>query len=281
MSLVNAFNKSKPMLMAIVNVTPDSFSDGGQLMHQEQLKRQLALCAEQHVDIIDIGGESTRPGAQAVSLDEELSRVLPAIEMARQYTDCYISVDTYKPEVMRQTLALGVDMINDVNALQEGDALSVLSEYPSAAICLMHKQGEAATMQQSPRYDDVVSDVVRFLAERVQVCHQQGIASKRICLDPGFGFGKTLEHNTALFRQLDMLQALGHPVLVGVSRKSMLGALLNDLPVEQRLVPSVVAAVLALAQGAQIIRVHDVIETRQAWQLVEALTPWFLEKGKR
>lgn len=281
MSLVNLLNTAKPLLMAIVNVTPDSFSDGGKLMHEEQLKRQLALCAEQQVDIIDIGGESTRPGAQTVSLDEELSRVLPAIEMARQYTDCYISVDTYKPEVMRQTLALGVDMINDINALQEGDALSVLSEYPSAAICLMHKQGEAATMQQSPSYDDVVSDVVRFLAERVQVCHQQGIASNRICLDPGFGFGKTLEHNTALFRQLDMLQALGHPVLVGVSRKSMLGALLNNLPVEQRLVPSVVAAVLALAQGAQIIRVHDVIETRQAWQLVEALTPWFLEKGKR
>jgi dihydropteroate synthase len=281
MSLVNAFNKFKPMIMAIVNVTPDSFSDGGQLMHQEQLKRQLALCAEQQVDIIDIGGESTRPGAQFVSLDEELSRVLPAIEMARQYTDCYISVDTYKPEVMRQALELGVDMINDVNALQEGDALSILSEYPSAAICLMHKQGEAATMQQSPRYDDVVSDVVRFLAERVQVCHQQGIASNRICLDPGFGFGKTLEHNIALFRQLDMLRALGHPVLVGVSRKSMLGALLNDLPVEQRLLPSVVAAVLALVQGAQIIRVHDVIETRQAWQLVEALTPWFVDKGKR
>ncbi|AEG31405.1 dihydropteroate synthase [Thiomicrospira cyclica] len=281
MSLVNALNAPKPMLMAIVNVTPDSFSDGGQLMHQEQLKRQLALCVEQQVDIIDIGGESTRPGAQAVSLDEELSRVLPAIEMARQYTDCYISVDTYKSEVMRQALSLGVDMINDVNALQEGDALSVLSEHSSAAICLMHKQGESATMQQSPRYDDVVSDVVRFLAERVHACRQQGIASERICLDPGFGFGKTLEHNTALFRDLNKLLALGHPILVGVSRKSMLGALLNDLPVEQRLLPSVVAAVLALAQGARIIRVHDVVETRQAWQLIEALTPWFAEKGKR
>lgn len=278
MSLIKALNTSPPMLMAILNVTPDSFSDGGKLLQQEQLKRQLELCAQQQVDILDIGGESTRPGAQSVDLDEELSRVMPVIELAQRYTDCYISVDTYKPEVMRQALAQGVDMINDVNALQAEDAIAVLSEYPEAAICLMHKQGDIATMQQSPSYNDVVSEVMRFLTERVQACRQQGILPERICLDPGFGFGKTLDHNTQLFRQLKSFHSLGHPLLVGVSRKSMLGALLNDLPVNQRMLPSVVAAVIALSQGAQIIRVHDVVETRQAWQLVASLTPWLEQK---
>jgi dihydropteroate synthase len=280
MSLINALNSSPPMLMAILNVTPDSFSDGGKLLHQEQLKRQLELCAQQQVDILDIGGESTRPGAHPVDLDEELSRVMPVIELAKSYTDCYISVDTYKPEIMRQALALGVDMINDVNALQAEGAIAVLSEYPEAAICLMHKQGDIATMQQSPAYLDVVSDVKNFLIARLQECCQQGIASERICLDPGFGFGKTLEHNCKLFKQLESFHALGRPLLVGVSRKSMLGALLNDLPVNERMLPSVVAAVIALSQGAQIIRVHDVVETRQAWQLVAALTPWLEQKGK-
>ncbi|AHF01430.1 dihydropteroate synthase [Thiomicrospira aerophila AL3] len=280
MSLIKALNSSPPMLMAILNLTPDSFSDGGKLLQQEQLKRQLELCAQQQVDILDIGGESTRPGAHSVGLDEELSRVMPAIELAQRYTDCYISVDTYKPEVMRQALSQGVDMINDVNALQAEGAIAVLSEYPEAAICLMHKQGDIATMQQSPSYNDVVSEVMRFLTERVQACRQEGILPERICLDPGFGFGKTLDHNTQLFRQIKSFHSLGHPLLVGVSRKSMLGALLNDLPVNERMLPSVVAAVIALSQGAQIIRVHDVVETRQAWQLVASLTPWLEQKGK-
>ncbi|SFR48827.1 dihydropteroate synthase [Thiomicrospira sp. ALE5] len=279
MSLIKKLNAPKPMLMAILNVTPDSFSDGGKLLQQDQLKRQLELCASQGVDIIDIGGESTRPGAEPVSLNAELDRVLPAIEMAKEMTSCYISVDTYKPEVMRQSLALGVDMINDVNALQAEGALMALSEYPNAAICLMHKQGEVKTMQQSPSYQDVVSDVYQFLAERMQACDQYGINAERICLDPGFGFGKTLEHNTQLFRRLKELHGLQRPLLVGVSRKSMLGGLLNGLPVEQRMLPSVIAAVIALSQGAHIIRVHDVVETKQAWQLVAALTPWLDQEG--
>jgi len=278
MSLIKALHGDKPLLMAILNITPDSFSDGGRLQNFDQLKRHLDVCASHGVDILDIGGESTRPGAVAVPLEEELGRVLPVIELAKNHTDCYLSLDTYKPEVMQHALDLNVDMINDVNALQAPKALDVLASFPSATVCLMHKQGDIGNMQHAPHYTDVVNEVVGFLRDRVNTCQQKGIALERIVIDPGFGFGKTIEHNVNLFKGLNRFQALGQPLLVGVSRKSMLGTLLDDLAVEQRMVPSVIAAVLALAQGAKIIRVHDVVETSQAIKLVMALTNWFEEK---
>lgn len=278
MSLIKALHGDKPLLMAILNITPDSFSDGGRLQNFDQLKRHLDACASHGVDILDIGGESTRPGAVAVPLEDELGRVLPVIELAKNHTDCYLSLDTYKPEVMQHALDLNVDMINDVNALQAPKALDVLVSFPSAAVCLMHKQGDIGSMQHAPRYTDVVNEVFGFLRDRVNICQQKGIALERIVIDPGFGFGKTIEHNVNLFKGLNRFQALGQPLLVGVSRKSMLGRLLDDLAVEQRTVPSVIAAVLALAEGAKIIRVHDVVETSQAIKLVMALTNWFEEK---
>ncbi|MDG6778337.1 dihydropteroate synthase [Thiomicrorhabdus sp. zzn3] len=260
----------RPLVMGILNVTPDSFSDGGRFNRADAMKSQIEEMVSAGVDIIDIGGESTRPGAPPVSLQEELDRVLPALEWVKENSDVAVSIDTYKTEVMRQTLLAGADLINDVNALQAEGALEVVSQ-ADVPVCIMHKQGDPQTMQIAPRYDDVVADVSSFLEERVQACRNAGVKAEHILIDPGFGFGKTLEHNIALFRRLDRFAQGQYPVLVGVSRKTMIGALMGDVPVAERMVGSVVAAVVAAQKGAAILRVHDVKETVQALSVAEGL----------
>lgn len=258
----------RPLIMGIVNITPDSFSDGGHFYSPELAIEHAIKLIAQGADLLDIGGESTRPGAQAVGVEEELQRVLPVLEGLRE-CGVPLSVDTLKPEVMRAAIRAGADMINDVNALRAEGALQAVAD-SAAAICLMHMQGEPRTMQQGPFYQDVVAEVKAFLDERIAAAEQAGIERKRIVIDPGFGFGKTLEHNVGMLRQLDAFAELGVPLLTGLSRKSMLGAL-TGLPVEERMVPSVAAAVVAAMKGAKIFRVHDVKETRQALQIVSAL----------
>jgi dihydropteroate synthase len=259
----------RPLIMGIVNITPDSFSDGGHFYSPELAIEHAIKLIAQGADLLDIGGESTRPGAQAVGVEEELQRVLPVLEGLRE-CGVPLSVDTLKPEVMRAAIRAGADMINDVNALRAEGALQAVAD-SAAAVCLMHMQGEPRTMQQSPLYQDVVAEVKAFLDERIAAAEQAGIERKRIVIDPGFGFGKTLEHNVGMLRQLDTFATLGVPLLAGLSRKSMLGTL-TGLPVEERMVPSVAAAVVAAMKGAKIFRVHDVKETRQALQIVSALT---------
>lgn len=261
-----------PLIMGIVNVTPDSFSDGGNYNQLDLLKQRIETLAEEGADIIDIGGESARPGATEVSLDEELRRILPAIEMAKNLTDCMVSVDSCKPEVMREALDLNVDLINDVCALTSDGALEVCanSTNTNAMFCLMHMQGKPRTMQNNPVYQDVVKEVREFLQSRVKAAAAAGIDKNRLIIDPGFGFGKNLAHNTQLFKQLASLSFEQIPLLVGVSRKSMFGDMLG-LKVDQRLHASVTAAVLAAQRGAKILRVHDVLPTKQALQVELAL----------
>ena len=264
------YDLSRPLVMGIVNVTPDSFSDGGHHLHSEAAIFHARKLVAEGADILDIGGESTRPGAKAVSLQEELDRVMPVIEGLHDVS-VPLSIDTCKPEVMRAALAAGASMVNDINALQQPEALAAVAA-SNAAVCLMHKQGKPASMQEQPRYEDVVSEVMTFLRERVMLAISAGIAQDRIVIDPGFGFGKTLEHNLTLLRNLDKMATLGVPVLAGLSRKSMLGAITGQA-VEQRLPASIAAALLAIQRGAGIVRVHDVQATCDAlkiWQAVHA-----------
>lgn len=261
---------SRPLVMGILNVTPDSFSDGGRFNSHDKIKRQVEQMVLAGADFIDIGGESTRPGALSVSLDEELERVLPAIDIVKSISDIKISVDTYKTEVMVASLNLGVDMINDVNALQSEGALEVVSQ-ANVKVCLMHRLGMAKNMQTSPHYENIVNEVIQFLLNRVNKCLEAGILADNILLDPGFGFDKALSHNIALFKHLEDLVSLGYPVLVGVSRKRMIGELLNDLPMAERTVGSVSAALVAMCKGAKILRVHDVKETVQAIEVAQKL----------
>jgi dihydropteroate synthase len=258
----------RPLIMGIVNVTPDSFSDGGHFISPERAIAHALRLIEQGADLLDIGGESTRPGAQSVGAGEELDRVLPVLEGLRN-CGLPLSVDTVKPEVMRAAIGAGADMVNDVNALRAEGAVQVVAE-SGVAVCLMHMRGEPRTMQQDPRYQDVVAEVHAFLAERIAAVERGGVVRERIVIDPGFGFGKTLEHNLALLGALGDFHTLGVPLLAGLSRKSMLGAL-TGLPVAERMVPSVTAAVIAAMKGAKILRVHDVRETRQALQILAAL----------
>lgn len=250
-------------VMGILNVTPDSFSDGGKFHAHDVALRHVEQMLLDGATIIDVGGESTRPGAQAVTLQAELDRVVPVIEAINEHFEVLVSVDTSKSDVMRAAVAAGAGMINDVRALQEPGALAVCADL-SVPICLMHMQGEPRTMQQNPQYADVVWDVYRFFKARIQACEAAGIGRERLILDPGFGFGKTLQHNVALLFQLRELQRLNLPLLVGLSRKSMIGALLGGVPVEQRVSGSVSAAVMAAVNGASIVRVHDVKETVEA-----------------
>ena len=255
--------------MGILNVTPDSFSDGGHFFSQQDALRQAMRMIADGADIIDVGGESTRPGAQPVSVAEELDRVVPIIELIRNETDTPVSVDTSKAEVMKAAVAAGASMINDVAALAEEGALSMAAEL-QVPVCLMHMQGKPRTMQKAPKYNDgVVSEVKRFLAERVGKAVDAGISGSSLIIDPGFGFGKTLQHNYELLNRLSELQSLGLPILVGISRKSMIGNLLNA-GMEERLPGSLAAAVLAMERGASIFRVHDVAETRKALTFVSA-----------
>ncbi len=247
----------RPLVMAIINVTPDSFSGDG-LARTPGLARERALTAiADGADILDIGGESTRPGAEMVSEDEEIRRILPLIEMLHPL-GVPISVDTLKPKVMRAALSSGADLINDINGFRAKGAIDAVAD-TNCGLCVMHMQGEPRTMQQNPRYGDVVEEISEFLCERLAVLERARIAKARIVIDPGFGFGKTLEHNITLFRALDRYGGLA-PVLAGVSRKSMLGAITGE-PVDRRVAASVVAAVAAAARGAAILRVHDVSET--------------------
>ena len=256
--------------MGVLNLTPDSFSDGGRYLDPDRaLERALEIVAEGGA-IIDLGGESTRPGAAPVTVQEELRRVLPVLEQLRPRTAAVLSIDTSKPEVMRACAAAGADLINDVYALRAPGALEAAAE-SGCAICIMHMQGEPRTMQHAPQYADVVGEVRAFLQARVQACRAAGIAEARLVLDPGFGFGKTLEHNLTLLRHLEALRLEGLPLLAGLSRKSMIGALTGQ-PAEQRVHGSVAAALIAAQNGAQILRVHDVAATVDALKVLAAVS---------
>lgn len=260
---------SRPNVMGIVNVTPDSFSDGGKYNSVElAVEHALQLIAE-GADILDIGGESTRPGALPVSLDEELRRVIPVIEALSRVTTVPLSIDTYKPEVMRAAIAAGADMVNDICALREPGALEVVAD-SHVGVCLMHMQGVPQTMQLDPSYNDVVVEVKQFLADRVAACHAHGIVSERIMLDPGFGFGKTTAHNIALIQQLDRFTEFGLPLLVGLSRKSVLGKIAGG-DAQQRLHAGLAASVISVMKGANVVRVHDVKATVDALKVVAAV----------
>ncbi|MEO6696433.1 MAG: dihydropteroate synthase [Gammaproteobacteria bacterium] len=260
-------------VVGILNITPDSFSDGGVFLSPHAAVERARQMVEEGAAIIDVGGESTRPGAPVVSAQEELDRIIPVIEALSAELPVPISVDTSKPEVMRAAVAAGAGMINDVRTLRQTGALEAAAEInrqTSIPICLMHMQGEPGTMQQQPEYGDVVQEVGAFLAERIQACIQHGIPRERLVVDPGFGFGKRLEHNLSLLKHLHELGKLGLPLMVGVSRKSMVGAVL-DRPVHQRLYGSLAAAVLAVSLGAVIVRTHDVRATVEALKIVEAV----------
>jgi dihydropteroate synthase len=260
---------SRAIVMGILNVTPDSFSDGGRFDRVERAVEHALRMQEEGADIIDLGGESTRPGAAAVTVDEELGRVIPVIRALRQQTSLPISIDTSKPEVMRAAVGEGANMVNDVNALQANGAVQTCAEL-EVPVCLMHMQGEPRTMQQDPQYDDVVKDVAAYLQQRSIECIESGIHRNNIVIDPGFGFGKTLRHNLDLLNGLESISGLELPVLVGISRKSMLGAIL-DRPVNERLYAGIAAAVIAYQKGARLFRVHDVGPTRDALAVCDAL----------
>lgn len=260
---------TRPNVMGIVNVTPDSFSDGGKYASIDlAVEHALQLIAE-GADILDIGGESTRPGAEPVSLQEELRRVIPVIEALSQVTAVPLSIDTYKPEVMRAAIAAGADIVNDICALREPGALEIVAD-SNAGVCLMHMQGVPQTMQLNPMYEDVVAEVRQFLADRADACLAKGIARERILLDPGFGFGKTTVHNVTLLQHLDRLNALGYPLLVGLSRKSVLGRIAGGDEL-QRLHAGLAASVISVMKGAKIVRVHDVKATVDALKVVAAV----------
>jgi dihydropteroate synthase len=256
----------RPLLMGVVNVTPDSFSDGGNFLDAQAAIAHGRRLIEEGADILDIGGESSRPGAQPVAEQEELARVVPVL---RALKDVPVSVDTRRPSVMRAVLAEGASMINDIEALSAPGALDAVAD-TDCAVCLMHKKGDPATMQNAPSYADVVLEVRDFLSARISACQIAGIERDRITIDPGFGFGKTVAHNFTLLKRLPELAALGVPVVAGWSRKSTLGAVTGQ-PVTERLAASLAAALLAVQHGARILRVHDVRETRDALAVAQAL----------
>ena len=256
------------LVMGILNVTPDSFSDGGKFNTTEKAIEHALQLVDEGADILDIGGESTRPGATPVPLDEELSRVIPVIEGLR-HVGVALSIDTYKPQVMQAAIAAGADIVNDVCALREPQALEIVAA-SQAGVCLMHMQGRPQTMQANPEYDDVVKAVKDFLAERLMAAEQAGIDRSRIVLDPGFGFGKRTAHNLTLLNHLNDIQALGLPLLIGLSRKSVLGQVVG-LSVDERLHASIAASVISVMKGASIVRVHDVKPTVDALKIVEAV----------
>lgn len=254
-----ALDLTTPQVMGIVNITPDSFSDGGKYHQLESALRHVESMIEAGTAIIDIGGESTRPGAADVNVERELARVIPVIAAIRQRFDCWISIDTSKALVMTEAVNAGADLINDVRALQEVGALDAAAK-ANVPICLMHMQGQPRTMQSDPHYVDLITDVNQFLNERIQACEQYGIARQQLILDPGFGFGKTMAHNYQLLAQLEQFHQFGLPLLAGMSRKSMISKLLNKPPMDC-VAGSLACATIAAMKGAQIIRVHDAQET--------------------
>lgn len=273
-----------PQIMGILNVTPDSFYDGNRYKQQDKALKQAELLINQGADIIDIGGESTRPGAKPVSTEEELDRVIPIAEKLLKNFDVQISMDTQKTQIMAAAVELGVHMINDINALQAPGAVELLAKYPHVTVCLMHKQGNSQSMQQKPSYNEVAKEVSDFLTQRSDHCIASGINRERIILDPGFGFGKTTAHNLTLLTQLPKLTTLGYPILVGLSRKFSIGRILGqnvnknsqeifdagDIPPEERLYGSLAAATIAVYHGATIIRTHDVKPTADAAKIAFA-----------
>lgn len=261
---------SQPRVMGVLNRTPDSFSDGGAYTDFDLALHHAERMAREGAAIIDIGGESTRPGAHAVSIEQELERVIPLIERLKREIDIPISIDTSKPEVMRAAVTAGASMINDVSALRQPGALEAARDC-GVPVCLMHMQGEPRTMQQHPHYENVVGEVKQFLMEHVRACEAAGIPRERLLIDPGFGFGKTLKHNLELLRNLRELTELGLPLVVGLSRKSSIGTLMGGAPVGERLHGSMVAAVIAVMHGASIIRAHDVKPTVEALRIVAAV----------
>jgi len=257
--------------MGVLNVTPDSFSDGGYFAAPDRAIAQAERMAEEGADIIDIGGESTRPGARDVPVDEERRRVLPVLETLADRVPVPLSVDTSKPDLMREAVAAGAALVNDVRALRGPGAVEAVAGL-DVAVCLMHMQGEPRTMQSNPHYNDVTREVGDFLEQRVRACTDAGIARERIVVDPGFGFGKTLAHNLSLLKHLEELtQRLGLPLLVGMSRKRMIGTVLGDVPAEERLHGSVAVATMAVERGARIVRAHDVRATRDGCLLAAAV----------
>ncbi len=265
-----ATRDDRPLVMAIINRTPDSFYDGGRVDLSASVEHALEL-VEQGADIIDIGGESTRPGAQRPTLDEELNRVVPVVQSLARLTDVPLSVDTSRPEVMREAVRVGASMINDVRALRMPGALDAAAEL-GVPVCLMHMRGNPGTMQRTPHYHDVVSEVRRFLADRMRVAELAGVHREMLLVDPGFGFGKTLTHNVTLLAELRQFTGLGARIMVGLSRKSMIGAI-TGRPVELRLAGSIAAAIIAVQRGANVVRVHDVAATRDALAVLAEVNP--------
>ena len=264
---------SSPIVMGILNVTPDSFSDGGQYSSYELACQHADDMVAQGAGMIDIGGESTRPGAAEVSLADELARVIPLVKYVAAHHDVWISVDTSKAEVMRQAVAVGAHLINDVRALMEPGALEAAAEL-QVPICLMHMQGDPQSMQFSPTYHNVIEDVSAFLTERIETCLRAGISRELLILDPGFGFGKSLEHNYELLAKLDHFSKFDLPILIGLSRKSMIGNLLAK-PTSERLAGSLAGALIAAQKGAHIIRVHDVAQTVDMLKVLQATQAYF------
>jgi dihydropteroate synthase len=264
-----------PRVMGVVNITPDSFSDGGQFLDPGAAAEHALRLAEEGADLIDLGAESTRPGAEPVDARTELARLLPVLGRLQGKLGKPISVDTSDPQVMREAVAAGAVMINDVRALQRPAALDVVADL-GVAVCLMHMRGEPATMQLAPHYEEVISEVLGFLTQRLMACRFAGISAERCIVDPGFGFGKTTAHNLALLGQLSRVQELGAPVLVGLSRKRLIGELTGK-SAEQRMAGSVAAALLAVEAGARMVRVHDVAATVDALKVWTALQPFKLK----
>ncbi|QWD89845.1 dihydropteroate synthase [Polynucleobacter sp. MWH-Braz-FAM2G] len=261
--------RKRPIVMGILNATPDSFSDGGRFRNAQDAIAQAEIMIANGVDLIDIGGESTRPGAVPVSLEEELDRVLPVIE-ALKNCGVPLSIDTYKSETMRQALLAGIDCVNDIWALRQEGAVDAVTNIKECGIVLMHMQCDPLTMQFNPEYQDVTGEVIQFLKDRAAFLIEKGVSSDRIAIDPGFGFGKSLEHNLTMLSRFNAFTKLGYPVLAGISRKSMIGKVTGK-ETNERVAPSVAAAIMAADRGAKIIRVHDVAETVDALKLWEAV----------
>ena len=262
----HAFDLKRPLLMGILNITPDSFSDGGKYLTLNEALKRAHEMIEEGVDIIDIGGESTRPGSEPISADEELKRITPIIEALKKDSDIAISVDTYKPQVMKEVIDMDVAMINDVYALRQPGAIDVI-KHSKVGICLMHMQGTPQTMQINPQYINVVSEVKSFLEARANDLVNEGMDKSRIILDPGFGFGKTFEHNIALLQHLESFKSLKLPLLVGLSRKSFIRKILNGEH-DDHLSGSIAAAIFSVIKGAKILRVHDIKETKSALNII-------------
>lgn len=261
---------TRPMIMGILNITPDSFADGGQYLALDAAIKHAQSMIKQGADIIDIGGESTRPNAQSVSVADELKRVIPAIKAIRKICNIPISIDTSKPQVMQNAVRAGANLINDVNALQ-ADGAKEMAALLGVDVCLMHRQGTAKTMQNNPTYTDVVNDIKDFFAVQIKGCIAAGITADKITIDPGFGFGKTLAHNLEILKRLDEFKSFDLPLLVGLSRKSMIGDLLNHKNIDQRITGSVTAAIIAIQKGADIVRVHNVAQTQDALMILQEL----------